>query len=80
MLPEHVERSFLDTEYSFVAVRRILPTRFAKQKFAQLRTGLAEIRTATVVVLWCCVREIRTVTVVVLWCCVREIRTVVVLR
>ena len=29
--PEHVERSFLDPEYSFVAVRRILPTRFAKK-------------------------------------------------
>ena len=29
MLPEHAERSFLDPEYSFVAVRRILPTRFA---------------------------------------------------
>ena len=35
----HVERSFLDPEYIFVAVRRILPTRFAKQTFAQLRTG-----------------------------------------
>ena len=31
------ERSFLDPEYSFVAVRRIPRTRFAKQKFAQLR-------------------------------------------
>ena len=31
MFPEHVERSFLDPEYSFVAVRRILPTRFAKK-------------------------------------------------
>ena len=39
MFPGHVERSFLDPEYSFVAVRRILPTRFAKQKFAQLRTN-----------------------------------------
>ena len=39
MFLEHVERSFLDPEYSFVAVRRILPTRFAKQKFAQLRTN-----------------------------------------
>ena len=39
MFPEHIERSFLDPEYSFVAVRRILPTRFAKQKFAQLRTN-----------------------------------------
>ena len=36
--PEHVERSFLDPEYSFVTVQQILPTRFAKQKFAQLRT------------------------------------------
>ena len=39
MFPEHVERSFLDPEYSFVAVRRILRTIFAKQKFAQLRTN-----------------------------------------
>ena len=39
MFPEHVERSFLDPEYSFVAVRRMIPTRFAKQKFAQLRTS-----------------------------------------
>ena len=31
MFPEHVERSFLDPEYSFVAVRRILPTRFPKK-------------------------------------------------
>ena len=31
MFPEHVERSFSDPEYSFVAVRRILPTRFAKK-------------------------------------------------
>ena len=31
MFPEHVEWSFLDPEYSFVAVRRILPTRFAKK-------------------------------------------------
>jgi len=35
MFPEHVERSFSDPEYSFVAVRRILPARFAKQKFAK---------------------------------------------
>ena len=27
------------SEYSFVAVRRILPTIFAKQKFAQLKTN-----------------------------------------
>ena len=39
MFPEHVEQSFLDHEYNFVAVRRILPTRFAKEKFAQLRTS-----------------------------------------
>ena len=31
MFPEHVQRSFLDPEYSFVAVRRILPNRFAKK-------------------------------------------------
>ena len=31
MFPEHVEQSFLDPEYSFVAVRWILPTRFAKK-------------------------------------------------
>ena len=31
MFPEHVERSFLDPEYSFVAIRRILPTGFAKK-------------------------------------------------
>ena len=29
--PEHAERSFLDPEYSFVAFRRILGTRFAKK-------------------------------------------------
>ena len=38
----HVSRTcwakLLDSEYSFVAVRRILRTIFAKQKFAQLRT------------------------------------------
>ena len=39
MFPEHVEQSFLDPEYSFVTVRRILPTRFAKQRFAQSRTN-----------------------------------------
>ena len=39
MFPEYVQRSFLDPEYSFVAVRRILRTIFAKQKFAQLRTN-----------------------------------------
>ena len=39
MFPEHVERSFLDPKYSFAAVRRILRTIFAKQKFAQLRTN-----------------------------------------
>ena len=31
MFPEHAERSFLDPEYSFVAVRQILRTRFAKK-------------------------------------------------
>ena len=31
MFPEHAERSFLDPEYSFVAVGRILPTRFKKK-------------------------------------------------
>ena len=39
IFPEHAERSFLDREYSFVAVRRITRTIFAKQKFAQLRTS-----------------------------------------
>ena len=39
MFPEHVERSFLDPGYRFVAVRRILRAIFAKQKFAQLRTN-----------------------------------------
>ena len=39
MFPEHVEQSFLDPEYSFIAVGRILQTIFAKQRFAQLRTN-----------------------------------------
>ena len=39
MFPEHVERSFLDPEYSFVTVGRILQTIFTKQKFALLRTN-----------------------------------------
>ena len=39
MFPEHAERSFLDPEYSFIAVGRILRTIFAKQKFAQLKTN-----------------------------------------
>ena len=39
MFPEHVEQSFLDPEYSFVAVRRILRIISAKQTFAQLRTN-----------------------------------------
>ena len=30
--PEHVERSFLDPEYSFIAVWQILPTRLAKKR------------------------------------------------
>ena len=37
MFPEHVERSFLDPECSFVAVGRIFRTTSTKQKFAQLR-------------------------------------------
>ena len=37
IFPEHAERSFLGPEYSFVAVRRISQTIFAKQKFAQLK-------------------------------------------
>ena len=45
--PEDVERSFLDPEHNFVAVRRIIRTRFARQKFAQLRTNhIREILTA----------------------------------
>ena len=36
---KHVERSFLDPEYSFVSVRRIPRTRFSKQTFVQLRTN-----------------------------------------
>ena len=40
IFPVHVERSFLDSKHSFVAVRRIPRTRFPKQKFSQLRTGL----------------------------------------
>ena len=39
IFPEHVERSFLDPEYSFIAVRRIPRTRFGNQKFVQLRTN-----------------------------------------
>ena len=39
IFPEHVKRSFLDPEYSFVAVGRILGNIFSKQKFAQLRTS-----------------------------------------
>ena len=39
IFPEHVEQIFLDLEYSFAAVGRILRTIFAKQKFAQLRTN-----------------------------------------
>ena len=39
MFPEHAERRFLHPEYSFVAARRILPTIFARQMFAQLRTN-----------------------------------------
>ena len=43
IFPEHVERSFLDPEYSFVAVRRIPRTRFAKQMFVQLRTNYVDL-------------------------------------
>ena len=39
IFPEHVERSFLGPEDSFVAVGRITRTISAKQKFAQLRTN-----------------------------------------
>ena len=39
MFPEHVERSFLDPKYSFVAVWWILRTIFVKQKFTLLRTN-----------------------------------------
>ena len=39
IFPEHAERSFLDTEYTFVAGRRIPRTRCAKQKFSQPGTG-----------------------------------------
>ena len=39
IFPEHAGRSFLDPGYSFVTVRRIPRTRFAKQKFVQLRTN-----------------------------------------
>ena len=43
MFPEHVERSILDPDYSFVAVRRILPTRFAKKSSPNLEpTRFAE--------------------------------------
>ena len=37
MFPEHVEQSLFDPKYIFVTVQRILPIRFVKQKFAQLR-------------------------------------------
>ena len=40
MFPEHAERSFLDPEYSFVAVRRIPRTRFAKQKVLPIKNRL----------------------------------------
>ena len=39
IFPERVDRSFLDPEHSFVTVRRIPRTRFAKQRFAQLTTN-----------------------------------------
>ena len=44
IFPEHVEQSFLDPEYSFVAVRQILRTRFVKLKFVQLRTDNVGLR------------------------------------
>ena len=40
MFPEHVERSFSDPEYSFVAVGRILRTIFAKQKVRPIKNQL----------------------------------------
>ena len=40
IFPEHVERSFLDPEYSFVADRRIPRTRFAKQRFLPVKNQL----------------------------------------
>ena len=43
MFPEYAERSFLGSEYTVVAVRRISSTRFAKLTFAQLRTGCRRI-------------------------------------
>ena len=40
MFPEHVERSFLEPEYSFIAVGRILRTIFAKQKVRSMKNQL----------------------------------------
>ena len=37
--PKHLERSVLDREESFVAILPTVRTRFAKSKFAQLRTN-----------------------------------------
>ena len=47
IFPEHVEQSLLDPEYSFVTVGRIPRTRFAKQRFAQLRTNYVRQKTRT---------------------------------
>ena len=46
IFPEHVEQSFLDPDFIFVAVCRISRNRFAKQKFAQLRTNSLNVSAA----------------------------------
>ena len=48
IFPEHAERSFLDPEYSFVAVRRISRTRFATKKFVHLRTNYVGLRSTNI--------------------------------
>ena len=48
LFPEHAERSFLDPEYIFIAVRRIPPTIFAKQNFTQLRTNYIRLILPTI--------------------------------
>ena len=40
MFPEHVERSFLDPEYSLLAVRRILRTMFGEENVRLIKNGL----------------------------------------
>ena len=60
MFPEHVERSFLDPEYSFAAAGRILRTIFAKQKFAQLRTNYIRRILPTMFAKKMNVRQLRT--------------------